>query len=275
MKFVEHRVADRRLLRLIQKWLSAGVLHDGTWTESQVGSPQGATVSPLLANIYLHYVIDLWAQQWRKRHTYGDVVIVRYADDFIVGFQHQSDAERFLAELRERIAKFGLELHPDKTRLLQFGRTAAADRAARSEGKPETFNFLGFTHICGKSRAGRFVLLRRTMAKRMRAKLREIRLELARRRHLSVPEQGAWLASIVRGYFAYHAVPTNTSRIRGFRSQVVGAWHRALRRRGQRDRTSWTRMNLLAKRWLPLARIHHPWPEQRFDVKTRGKSPVR
>ena len=183
--------------------------------------------------------------------------------------------ERFLDELRERLAKFALELHPDKTRLHRVRAVRRPDRAARGEGKPETFNFLGFTHICGKSRAGRFLLVRQTMARRMRMKLHDVRVELVRRRHLAIPEQGAWLASIVRGYFAYHAVPTNASRIRAFRTQVTNAWHRSLRRRGQRDRTTWARVNLLAKRWLPLARVQHPWPEQRFDVKTRGKSPVR
>jgi RNA-directed DNA polymerase len=268
VKFVEHRIADGRILRLIQKWLSAGILQDGTWTASEQGTPQGATASPLLANIYLHYVFDLWVQQWRHRHAQGDVIVVRYADDFLVGFQGESDARRFLDELRERLARFALELHPDKTRLLRFGRSAAKDRAERGEGKPETFNFLGFTHICGKSRAGRFLLVRRTTAKRMRAKLHEVRFALRRRQHLPVPVQGAWLASVMRGYFAYYAVPTNAQRIRAFRTQVVVAWHRLLRRRSQHDRTTWARMSRIRTRWIPPAHIRHPWPEQRFDVKT-------
>lgn len=275
VKFVEHRIADRRMMRLIHKWLSAGVLQDGTWTASEEGTPQGATASPLLANIYLHYVFDLWVQQWRQRQARGDVIVVRYADDFLVGFQLKSDADRFCAELRERLRKFALELHPEKTRLIRFGRFAAKDRAEHGEGKPETFDFLGFTHMCGRKRNGEFLLMRRTTAKRLRAKLHEIRLELRRRQHRPVPEQGAWLAAVVRGYFAYHAVPTNITRLRAFRTQVVGAWHRSLRRRGQRDRTNWARISLLRERWIPPARILHPWPKKRFDVRTRGKSPVR
>jgi len=219
-QFVEHRIGDRRILRLIRKWLSAGVLQDGTWTASEMGTPQGATVSPLLANIYLHYVFDLWVQQWRRRHARGDMIVVRYADDFIVGFQRKSDADQFLGELHERLRKFALELHPDKTRLIRFGRFAAMQRIQRDEGKPETFDFLGFTHICGKTRKGEFLLMRRTAAKRMRAKLRGVRLELQQRRHQSILEQGAWLASVVRGYFAYHAVPTNIDRLDAFRTQT-------------------------------------------------------
>ena len=275
LKFVQHRIGDRRILRLIRKWLSAGVLQDGTWTASEMGTPQGATVSPLLANIYLHYVFDLWVQQWRRRHARGDMIVVRYADDFIVGFQRKSDADQFLGELHERLRKFALELHPDKTRLIRFGRFAAMQRIQRDEGKPETFDFLGFTHICGKTRKGEFLLMRRTAAKRMRAKLRGVRLELQQRRHQSILEQGAWLASVVRGYFAYHAVPTNIDRLDAFRTQIVRTWHRALRRRGQRDRTNWDRMHRLAVRWIPRPRILHPWPQKRFDVRTRGKSPVR
>lgn len=255
VKFVEHRIADRRILRLIQKWLSAGVLENGTWTASEEGTPQGATVSPLLANVYLHYVFDLWIQQWRHRHARGDLIVVRYADDFLVGFQLKSDADRFLGELRERLRKFALELHPEKTRMVRFGRFAAKDRAERGDGKPETFDFLGFTHICGKTRAGEFMLKRRTTAKRMRARLREIRLVLHRRRHRPIPEQGAWLSAVVRGYFAYHAVPTNMDRLDGFRSEIIHTWHRALRRRGQRDRTNWARIGCLANRWIPFARV--------------------
>ncbi|MFP2924314.1 group II intron reverse transcriptase/maturase [Pyxidicoccus sp. 3LG] len=275
MKFVQHRIADERVLRLIQKWLSAGVMEKGTWAATEEGTPQGATASPLLANIYLHYVFDLWIQQWRWRHARGDVIVTRYADDFIVGFQHRTDAEQFLERLRERFRKFSLELHPEKTRLIEFGRMAAERRKARGLGKPETFNYLGLTHLCARTKAGKFLLQRQTMRKRMRAKLSEVKAELQRRRHLPIPEQGAWLAGVVRGYFAYHGVPTNTRAMSQFRSQVIWHWHRALKRRGQRDRTCWERMSRLVRRWLPLAKKQHPWPEERFDVRTRGKSRMR
>jgi group II intron reverse transcriptase/maturase len=276
VKFIEHRIADPRVLRLIQKWLSAGVMEEGRWTASEEGSPQGATVSPLLANIYLHYVLDLWIQQWRKRHARGDVIVVRYADDFVVGFEHKPDAERFLEALRERLRSFALELHPDKTRLIAFGKRANAFRdARRTKGAAETFSFLGFTHICAKNRAGRFLLARHTVKARMRAKLHEVKAEVQRRRHLPTPEQGRWLGQVVRGYFAYYAVPTNIEALKSFRTQVIRTWHRALRRRSQRDRTKWARMKALAQRWIPPARVLHPWPDERFDVRTRGKSPVR
>ena len=275
LKFLEHRIADKRALRLIQKWLSAGVIEDGTWTASDEGSPQGASVSPLLANVYLHYVLDLWAQQWRRRHAHGDVVIVRYGDDFVAGFEHRSDAERFLDDLRERFAGFALELHPEKTRLIEFGRFAARDRAARGLGRPETFDFLGFTHICGKTKNGRFALKRKTIAKRLAAKLREVKHALLRRRHLPVPEQGRWLASVIRGHLGYYAVPGNIDAVNAFRSQATRHWHRALKRRSQRHRLDWERMNRLSIRWLPPARIMHPWPDARFDGRTQGRSPVR
>jgi len=275
MKFVEHRIADKRVLRLIQKWLSAGVVEEGRWTESTKGTPQGAVISPLLANLYMHYVFDLWTHRWRKTRARGEMIVTRYADDFIVGFQHRSDANEFLGELRERLRNFSLELHPDKTRLLEFGRYAAERRAGRGEGRPETFNFLGFTHMCGKSKAGSYVLVRRTMRERMRATLREVKTELRRRRHHSIPEQGAWIASVVRGYFAYHAVPTNVDALRAFKTEVEKLWLKSLRHRSQRDRTTWKRMHVLAQRWVPKARILHPWPEVRFDVTTRGKSRVR
>lgn len=275
MKFLEHRIADRRVLRLIQKWLSAGVMEGGRWAASEVGSPQGATVSPLLANLYLHYALDLWVQQWRKRHAHGDLVIVRYADDFIVGFQHESDAKRFLDDLRERLRRFSLELHPDKTRRLRFGQFAAERRSERGEGKPETFNFLGFTHICAKTVAGKFLLARHTTTSRMRARLRAVKDALLRRRHLPIPEQGRWLSQVVRGYFAYHAVPTNVHALVTFRNQVTRAWHHALRRRSQRSRTNWSRMRILEQRWLPTPRITQPWPDERFDVRTQGRSRVR
>lgn len=275
VKFLEHRIGDRRVLRLIQKWLRAGVMENARWSESERGAPQGATVSPLLANVYLHYVFDLWAQQWRKRHARGEMIVIRYADDTVVGFEERTDAERFLRELKERFQKFALELHPDKTRLIEFGRFAAERRARAGWGKPETFDFLGFTHICGKARSGNFLLVRRTIRKRMRTKLVEVRAEIMRRRHQPIAIQGKWLGSVVRGYLAYHAIPTNTYAMQAFRREVVRRWHRALRRRGQRDRTSWRRMNVLARRWIPVALVQHPWPHKRFDVKTRGGSRVR
>jgi RNA-directed DNA polymerase len=275
MQLVEHRIGDRRVLRLIQKWLTAGVMENGKWTESQVGSPQGATVSPLLANIYLHYVLDLWVRQWRKRHARGDIVIVRYADDFIVGFEHHLDAQRFLGELRERLRKFSLELHAEKTRLIEFGRYANERRASRGLGKAETFDFLGFTHICAKTGTGKYLVKRSTVRKRMRAKLHAVKAEMKRRRHLPIAEQGRWLGSVVRGFNAYHAVPTNVHALVEFRAQVERHWLRSLRRRGQRDRTDWKRLRVLSDRWVPAPRITHPWPWERFDVKTQGKSPVR
>ena len=275
LRFVEHRIADPRMLRLIRKWLRAGVLEHGTWSMTEVGTPQGATVSPLLANLYLHYVFDLWIQRWRKTRARGEVIVVRYADDFIVGFQDGTDAQTFLHELRERLRTFGLELHPDKTRLIRFGKNARSNRRERGERKPETFDFLGLTHICGRTHSGRFLLERRTMRKRMRAKLREIKEELLRRRHRPVPEQGAWLRAVVRGYFAYHAVPTNIHSLVAFRTQVGRLWCRALRRRSQRHRLNWTRMARYRETWLPRARILHPWPDQRFDARTQGRSPVR
>lgn len=275
VKFIEHRIADKRIIRLIQKWLAAGVLEEGKWSVTESGTPQGATISPLLANVYLHYVLDLWVQQWRKRTARGEVIVVRYADDFALGFQHESDAVQFRIDLQRRLERFSLEMHPEKTRLIRFGRFAAADRRAQGERKPETFDFLGFTHICGKTRAGKFLLLRRTMKKRMRAKLKAVREVLHRRRHSPVPIQGQWLGAVVRGYFAYHAVPTNIDSLAGFRTQIVRAWLHALRRRSQRSRMTWARMNRLAMRWLPRPRILHPYPSVRFDDRTRGRSRVR
>ena len=276
VRFLEHRIADRRVLRLIQKWLAAGVIEDGSWTAIDDGVPQGASASPLLANVYAHYVLDLWAHQWRRRHAHGDVVIVRWADDFVVGFEHREDAERFWAELRDRLAKFGLELNAEKTRLIEFGRNAARDRQTRGLGKPETFKFLGFTHACDKTRkTGRFKLRRITDSKRMRAKLLAVKREMARRMHLPIPEQGAWLASILRGHYGYYAVPDNIEALRAFREGIIRNWLRTLRRRSQKSRMSWQRMGLLAERWLPLPHILHPWPEQRFAAITQGRSPVR
>ena len=275
VKFVEHRIADKRVLRLIQKWLNAGVMEDGEWTACEEGTPQGATASPLLANIYLHYVLDLWAQQWRKRTARGDVIITRFADDFIVGFQHRADAERFLRELQERLKQFSLELHPEKTRLIEFGRYAVNNRKRAELGAPETFNFLGFTYMCGKTKSGKFQVVRRTMQKRMTAKLHELKSELQRCRHRPIPEQGQWLQSVVRGHFAYYGVPGNEKRLRSFRSQVKRLWLRALRRRGQRDKMNWTRMGRLETRWLPAVRWTHSYPEERFDVRTQGRSRMR
>src|SRR5271170_1038028 len=200
------------------------------------------------------------ARQWRRRHAHGDVIIVRFADDFVAGFEHKADAERFLVDLRERFSKFGLELHPDKTRLIEFGRNAARDRAARGDGKPETFDFLGFSHYCGKSKSGGFWLKRKTVSKRMRAKLAEVNDQIKRRRHLPIPEQGKWLGSVVRGHLAYYAVPGNTDAVKAFRDQVTRHWIKALRRRSQRSRLTWSRMHRLATRWLPPARVQHPFP---------------
>jgi group II intron reverse transcriptase/maturase len=263
-KFLRHRIADERVLRLIGKWLAAGVIEDGEWTESEKGSPQGASASPLLANVYLHYVLDLRADWWRSRHAHGEVIIVRFADDFIVGFEYQEDAERFLDELRGRFAEFGLELHPGKTRLIEFGRHAARHRKARGPGKPETFDFLGFTHICATAGSGRFRVKRITISKRMRAKLKVVKGQLTQRMHLPVPEQGRWLATVVRGHMAYYAVPGNIQAVAAFRDQVTRHWRRTLRRRSQKTRINWERMDRIATRWLPRARVMHPFPEVRF-----------
>jgi group II intron reverse transcriptase/maturase len=268
IRFVEHRIGDPRMIRLIRKWLKAGVMEeDGEVTTSEVGTPQGAVASPLLANIYLHYVFDLWAEQWRKRHARGTIIFVRYADDIVAGFEHEADAKRFLADMRGRMEQFALSLHPDKTRLIEFGRFAAEDRAKRGLGKPETFNFLGFTHICGRSRQGKFQLRRKTRRDRMRTKLQEIKVELRRRMHQSIPEQGKWLRQVVIGYFAYHAVPTNIRSINAFRHYIVNLWRRSLRRRSQKDHTTWQRIARIASDWLPAPRILHPWPRVRFAVK--------
>jgi group II intron reverse transcriptase/maturase len=267
LKFLEHRIADRRILRLIRKWLRAGVSDDGTWSKTTVGTPQGAVISPLLANVYLHYVLDLWAQHWRKHYAQGDVIVVRYADDFVMGFQHRSDAERCLQELRGRFAKFGLELHPDKTRLIEFGRFAAERRAKRGLGKPETFIFLGFTHWCGKTRRGAFTIKRQTATQRMRAKLHEIKTRLRRLLHDKVAYVGKWLRSVVQGWFNYHAVPGNSPCLDTFRTQCGRLWLAVLRQRSQKGRRwTWKRMSRLIRRWIPSARILHPYPNQRLIV---------
>jgi RNA-directed DNA polymerase len=244
------------------------VIEDGKWEACEEGSPQGASISPLLANIYLHHVFDWWVDWWRRRRAHGDVIIVRFADDFIVGFEHEQDARRFLVELRERFGRFGLQLHPDKTRLIEFGRHAARMRAARGDGKPETFDFLGFTHICAKSRSGRFWLRRITVSKRMRAKLKMVKDQLRQRRHEPIPAQGRWLGSVVRGHAAYYAVPGNTDAVAAFRHQATWHWFRALRRRSQRTRITWARMGPIATRWLPGIRVMHPFPNVRFAART-------
>jgi group II intron reverse transcriptase/maturase len=268
LRFIEHRIADPRILRLIRKWLKAGVSEDGKWIETAVGTPQGAVISPLLANVYLHYVFDLWANRWRRNCGTGEIIIVRYADDFVLGFQRRRDAERFLDDLKERLTQFGLAVHPEKTRLIEFGRFAADNRAQRGEGKPETFDFLGLTHICGRSRRTKeFVVLRHTAAKRMRARLQGIRDALMLRRHQPLHELGRWLASVLRGYYQYHAVPSNYAKLRAFRRLVVRCWYQALRRRGQRRRLTWERFGPLADRLLPTPRILHPYPTVRFYAK--------
>ena len=266
IRFLEHRIGDRRIIRLIQKWLKAGILEDGIVTVSDKGTGQGSVISPLLANIYLHYALDLWAVR-RRRELTGDMIIVRYADDFIIGFQHEHEARRFLDELRERLGKFALSLHPEKTRLIEFGRFAAERRQRRGLGKPETFNFLGFTFACGKTRSGKFQIKRNTRADRVRAKLREIKGKLRRCMHQPIPDQGEWLKQVVRGYFNYFAVPTNGRALDVFRHHITDLWRRTLRRRSQKDRITWERMTQLADAWLPKPIILHPWPSDRFAVR--------
>jgi len=268
MKFLEHRVADKRVLRLIRKFLRAGVSEEGKWSKTVVGTPQGAVISSLLSNIYLHYALDLWVNWWRNHHARGEVYIVRYSDDFVLGFQYKSDAVRFQTELRKRMGKFGLELHDDKTRLIEFGRFAAESRKRRGEGKPETFDFLGFTHICSTRRKdGKFKLQRKTISKRLRSKIKEVRKTLQRHRHKPVKEQGKWLRSVVQGHFNYYAVPGNREALDTFRTQIGHAWLRALRRRSQKGRSlTWKRMKRQMMKWIPTARILHPYPNQRFCV---------
>jgi len=267
IRFLEHRIGDRRIIRLIRKWLKAGTLEDGVVTVSDRGTGQGSVVSPLLANIYLHYALDLWAVRWRQREAMGDMIIVRYADDFIVGFQHESDARRFLDAMRERLGKFVLTLHPEKTRLIEFGRFAAERRKRRGLGKPETFNFLGFTFICGTTRTGKFQIKRRTRRDRMRAKLKMVQEEMWRRMHQPIAVQGKWLSYVVNGYFNYHAVPTNFRALVAFRSEIARRWRRVLTRRSERTKLNWKEMNRLLDDWLPKPRILHPWPDQRFAVR--------
>ena len=271
-RFIEHRVADRRVVRLIQKWLNAGVLEDGERTCSEVGTVQGGSISPLLANLHLHYGFDLWVHWCRQTQAKGDGVVVRFADDFVVGFQHRPEAERFLAALRERFAKFGLALHPDKTRLLEFGPVADRNRRGRGQGKPETFNFVGFTHICGQTRRGRFTVLRQTVRRRLQAKLHEVKAELRRRRHFPIPAQGAYVRAVVGGHLRYFGVPMTGPAIRLFRQAVGRLWHQELSRRSQTPCLPWRRMTRFITRWLPPARICHPYPLVRLGVVTQGRS---
>jgi len=266
MKFMGHRVADNRILRLIRKWLKAGVSEDGHWSETKVGTPQGAVLSPLLANVYLHYVFDLWAEVWREKVASGEVMIVRYADDLVVGFQRRAEAERFLNEFGKRLAKFGLELHPEKTRLIEFGRFAEANRRRQGKGKVETFTFLGFTHYCGKNSKGYFFVGRTTMVKRMRATLQRIKQELRRKMHEPIGGVGRWLKRVVEGYYRYHAVPENLAALSRFRNRLCSLWRLVLGRRRQRGRPSWDRIRPTFERWIPRPRALHPYPKLRFDA---------
>lgn len=275
VKMVKHRRADKRVTRHIRKWLQAGVMEQGIKSLPEEGVPQGGSISPLLANIYLHYVLDLWADQWRKKEAHGDIIIVRYADDFILGFQHREEALRFLEALRERFQRFGLELNAEKTRLLEFGRYAAERRAKRGQGKPETFDFLGFTHSCGRTRDGKFIVNRRSMRKRIRAKLKELKEELRRRLHDSIPEVGRWLRVVLLGHYRYYGIPGNSKKIEAFQYQVSRLWYRTLLRRSQRHRLNWERMNRFISRWLPRPRIYHPYSGLGQYVTTQGRSPVR
>jgi group II intron reverse transcriptase/maturase len=275
MKFVRHRIADSRILRLIQKWLKAGVSEDGEWSETTVGTPQGAVISPLLANVYLHYVFDLWLEAWRKKVAVGEVIAVRYADDFVVGFEHRSEAERFLNELQQRMAKFGLELHPDKTRLIEFGRFARLRRQGRGEGEPESFTFLGFTHRCGSNSAGKFTVWRRTARQRLEAKLQQVKQTLRARMHEPVSQVGKWLGRVLNGFYQYHGVPGNRTNLRRFRLRIGRYWRHVLARRSQRGRLTAGQTARLYDRWLPPTRIVHPYPSVRFDATHPDRSRMR
>lgn len=275
MKFIEHRIADKRVLRHIKKWLNAGVLEDGIKTISDEGVPQGGSISPLLANVYLYYVFDMWADKWRKDSGGGDVVIVRFCDDFVVGFQYRRVAERFYGELVERFGKFGLELHNGKTRIIEFGRFAAENRRRRGEGKPRTFDFLGFTHICSRTANGKFIVLRQTISKRLTAKLKVLKEELRRRLHWPIPKVGKWLRVVVLGHFRYYGLPGNSRKLESFVYHLICLWFKTIRRRSQRHKINWDRMNRIASRWIPSPRICHPYPNLNLYVTTRGRSPVR
>jgi group II intron reverse transcriptase/maturase len=275
VKLVEHRIADRRVVRLIQKWLKAGVLEEGKRIQSEIGTVQGGSISPLLSNTYLHYVLDLWVQRWRQKQAHGEVIFVRFADDFVAGFQYRWEAERFLAELRERFAHFGLQLHADKTRVVEFGRFAEQNRRQWGEGKPETFNFLGFTHICARTRKGHFTVLRQTIRQRQQAKLRVLKEELQRRLHTPMGEQGAYLRAVLAGHFRYYGVPMNGPALSSFYSGVGRLWWRILRRRSQKHHLPWRRMRRHIQRWFPSVRICHPYPLQRLRVDNQGRSRMR
>jgi group II intron reverse transcriptase/maturase len=271
MELIGHRIGDKRILRLIRKWLNAGVLEDGTLKQAKEGTPQGATISPLLANIYLHYVFDEWAHHWRQQSARGDVVIVRYADDMVVGFQYRAEAEQFLREMRERFRHYSLELHPEKTRLIEFGRFARKDRKNRGEGKPETFNFLGFTHISAVTKEGKYLLRRHTIRKRLANKIKLVREDLKKRMHQDTEQIGRWLRSVVHGYYNYHAVPTNLRAMKAFRREIAEAWLHARRRRSQRDHTTWEDLKPTLQRWLPPPQYRHPWPEDRMKVRLNSR----
>jgi RNA-directed DNA polymerase len=275
VKFVEHRIGDPRVIRHIKKWLNAGVMDEGKRMDTSEGTPQGGSISPLLANVYLHYAFDVWADQWRRTQASGDVIIVRYADDFVVGFEHREEAERFQRELGQRLERFNLELHPEKTRLIEFGRQASENRRRRGEGRPATFDFLGLTHSCGRDRKGRFIVLRQTMRKRLRAKLAEIRQSLRQRMHEGLRQTGRWLGVVVQGHYRYYGVPRNGPALKSFRFEVIRLWRQVLGRRSQRGKPDWQGMYRLGRRWVPLPTICHPYPNQRLRVSIQGKSPVR
>jgi len=265
MEIVELRIADPRILRLIRKWLNAGVIEDGKWSEPEKGTPQGAVISPLLANIYLHHVLDQWADQWRQ-DAQGDVILVRYADDAVIGFQHQHEAKLFVQDLRRRLSEYGLELNEEKTRLIRFGRYARQNREERGEGKPESFTFLGFRHVCAENSMGRFEIRRITDGDRRRKKLQELKQELRRRMHDEVESAGKWLKSVLNGYYQYHAVPGNLSVLKRFRRQVARYWFHALEQRSQR-RPTWEKLGKIFDRWLPVPKVVHEFPDARFDAR--------
>ncbi len=275
VKFVEHRITDKRVLRHIRKWLNAGVLEDGTLIRSEEGTPQGSSISPLLANIYLHYVFDLWVNQWRRKFARGDVIIVRFCDDFVVGFQYEKEATKFFEDLKERFGKFNLELNEDKTRLIEFGRFADQNRKRKGKGKPDTFDFLGFTHVCGKTKKGKFIVKRLTRRKKLKAKLAELKEELRVRLHASVPEVGEWLRVVLLGHYRYFGLAGNSRRLSAFRYHSSVLWYRSLKRRSQRCRLTWERMDRLIAKWLPKARIYYRYPDLSLYVTTQGRSPVR
>lgn len=275
IRFMQHRIADSRILRLIVKWLKAGIMVKGILTQAEEGTPQGGSISPLLANIYLHYVMDLWTQQWRTKKAQGELIIVRYADDAVLGFQHNMDCERYLAELKDRLAQFGLSLNLQKTRLLEFGRYAIPNRANRGEGKPETFDFLGFTHICGKTLQGNFTIIRHTIKKRLRTKVLLIKEELRKRMHMRIADTGKWLTRVLAGHYRYYGVSGNLDTMEQFRYQILVRWFSILKRRSQQRTLKWTDMDKIARQWLPRPKVYHDHPLERFGVITQGRSRMR